>query len=93
MPVQALHQRLKPDEKRRSSPGFRSHLPRLGGDQGQIRHSCGHQQLKQGLLSAKVTRLADAQLYQASQAMLGGLAHLVPVGMKLRAVLKGPRLL
>lgn len=90
--AQTPRKRPKPDEKRRPSPGFRSHLPGFRGYQGQIRHSCSHQQLEQGLAPADVTRLADAQLHQARQAMLGGLPHLA-IGLKLRAVLKGPRLL
>src|SRR4030067_1603228 len=75
MLAQTLQKRPKPGEKRKLSPGFRSHLPGFSGYQGQIRHRSGHQQLEQGFSPAEVTRLADTQLPQASQAMLGGLSH------------------
>ena len=92
MLAQTLQKRPKPDEKRRLSPGFRSHLPGFSGYQGQIRHRSGHQQLEQGFSPAEVTGLADTQLHQASQAMLGGLSHLA-IGPELSTVLKGLRLL
>jgi hypothetical protein len=90
--TQALRERPKPEEKRRPSPDFRSHLPGFRGYQDQVRHGCGHEQPEQGLFPAKVTRLTDAQLHQTGQAMLGSLAHLA-IGLKLRAVLKGASLL
>jgi len=92
MLAQTLQKRPKPGEKRRLSPGFRSHLPGFSGYQGQIRHGCGYQQLEQGFSPAEVTSLTDTQLHQARQAMLGGLPHLA-IRLELGGVLKGPRLL
>lgn len=64
----------------------------FGCHQRQIRHGGGQQQLAEGFASSDVAGLADAELHQPRQPMLGDLPQL-PVRGEGRTALEGARLL
>ncbi len=68
------------------------HHPHLGSYQGQVGHRGCQEELKEGLGTAEVARLADPQLYQPRQAVFHDLAP-APVFAKCGAFLEGPGLL
>ncbi len=71
--------------------GLRHH-PHLGSHQGQVGHRGCQEQLELGLDPANIARLADPQLYQTRQTMLGHLSPLAVFG-KVLTLLEGPGLL